>query len=244
MALSPTIPTSFVPKQPVRPTAPRSRASGANLFLVISFFLLGAAVVGSVLVFAYQQYLKSVITEKETQLQTAEEEINFATVEEYIRVRDRFTAAQELLDEHVTLSQFLSVLEKSTLANVRFSTFTFILSDEGVPTIEMNGIARNFNALAAQSNAFGADTRIKSAIFSDITVNANNSVSFHVSAQLSPALLMMMDPSERPVPEVPSLPVATTTPSAGTSTSSPVTGTSTAPVAPVSPASTSSPVGL
>jgi len=247
MALSPTIPTSFVPKQPVRPTAPRPRASGANLFLVISFFLLGAAVVGSVAVFAYQQYLKSVITQKEAQLQAAEEDINFATVEEYIRIRDRFTSAQELLDKHVALSQFLTVLEASTLANVRFSTFTFMLSDDGVPTIEMNGVARNFNALAAQSNAFGADTRIKSAIFSDITVNANNSVSFHVSANLSPALMVMMDPSERPAPpETPIVPVGTTTPPAATGTSSPVLPTTPAAPAttPPSPASTSSPVGL
>ena len=244
MALSPTIPTSFVPKQPVRPTPNRPRASGANLFLVISFFLLGTAVVGSVAVFAYQQYLKSVITQKEAQLQAAEEDINFATVEEYIRVRDRFTAAQQLLDKHVALSQFLSVLEASTLTNVRFSTFTFVLSDDGVPTIEMNGVARNFNALAAQSNAFGADTRIKSAIFSDITVNPNNSVSFHVSANLSPALMVMMDPSERPAPpEVPIVPVGTTTPPATTGTSSPVTPVAPA-TTPVSPAPTSSPVGL
>lgn len=246
MALSPSIPTSFVPKQPVRPTMQRPRSSGMNLVLIVSFFLLGAAVVGSAGVFLYQQYLKNVIVDKEMALAAAEENINFATVENFIRMRDRFSAAQELLDEHVALSQFLEVLESATLANVRFSSMTFMLLDDGTPTVQMNGVARSFNALAAQSNAFGADGRIKSAIFSNITVNPNNSVGFEVNANLAPSLIVMMDPAERPLPEPPALPVSTSTPAAATSTGAAAPATSTAPVStqPAAPATPVTPVGL
>lgn len=236
MALSPTIPTSFVPKQPVRTTPSRPKASGGDLFLVVSFFLLGAAVVGSVGVFLYQQYLSGVIERKEADLVAAEERINFSTVEEFIRMRDRLTAGQQLLDQHVALSQFLTVLEGATLANVRFSSMTFTLAEDGTPAVQMSGIARSFNALAAQSNALGADTRIKSAIFSAITVNANNSVSFELTANLSPVLITMMDPGEAPAPAAPVLPVATST---STTTPSAPVATTTLPVA-----TTTSPVGL
>ena len=230
MALSPSIPTSFVPKQPVQTSAPRPKATGSNIFLIISFFLLGVAVVGSVAVFGYQQYLKGVIADKEMELAAAEERINFEAVEEFIRMRDRFSAGQELLDKHIALSQFLSVLENTTIANVRFSGMSFFLADDGTPSVEMVGVARNFNALAAQSNALSSDPRIKSAIFSGITVNPNNSVAFQLSAELSESLITMRDPADMPPPVVPAAtstpaatttPVATSTPSAPSGTSSP-----------------------
>lgn len=220
MALSPTIPTSFVPKQPVLRTVPaRPKSGGTNLFLVISFFLLGAAVVGSIAVFGYQQYLGGVIKSKEAELKAAEERINFSTVEDFIRVRNRFTASQELLDQHVALSQFLTVLESTTLSSVRYGTMNFVLEEDGTPTVEMIGVARSFNALAAQSNALGADTRIKSAIFSGIKVNPNNSVSFTLSAHLAPSLITMMDPADLPAQRLlPQAPAATSTPATGTTT--------------------------
>lgn len=230
MALSPTIPTSFVPKQPVLRTVPnRPKSSGANLFMVISFFLLGAAVLGSVAVFGYQQYLKGVIASKEADLKAAEERINFSTVEEFIRVRNRFTASQELLDQHVALSQFLTVLESTTLASVRYSSMAFTLEDDGTPTVEMSGVARSFNALAAQSNALGTDTRIKSAIFSGIKVNPNNSVSFTLTADLSPTLVTMMDPADLPAQQRFVPPVATSTATTTTTTAATTTAATTSP---------------
>jgi len=203
--------------------------------MMLSFFVLGAAILGSVGVFLYQQYLGSVIKSKAIELQAAEERINFSTVEDFIRMRDRLSAGQQLLDKHIALSQFLSVLEGATLANVRFSSMTFVLAEDGTPTVQMSGVARSFNALAAQSNAFGADPRIKSAIFSAITVNANSSVAFELAADLSPALITMMDPGEAPAPAAPVLPVATTTTASSTPTLAPTT---------VPATTTTSPIGL
>ncbi len=55
----------------------------------------------------------------------------------------------------------------------------------------MNGVARSFNALAAQSNAFSDEKRIKRAIFSGITLDQKSgNVSFSLKAELDPALIV------------------------------------------------------
>ena len=224
MALSPTIPTSFVPKQPVRTVPNKPRPSGGNALMVISFFILGLAVVGCVGVFLFQQYLGSVLVKKEEALKIAEERITTSGIEEFIRLSDRLTTGKELLENHIALSQFLTVLESSTLANVRFSSMSFVL-EEGVPTVEMVGVARTFNALAAQSNTFGANPEIKSAIFSGITVNPGGSVSFIVSAKLTPEFVTMSKEARVPAVTVPveaatsTAPVASSTAPVATTTS-------------------------
>lgn len=209
--MSPNIPTSFVPKQPVRTVVQRPKSTG-NVFLTVSFFLLGLALLGSAGVFAYQQYLNGVLASKEARLEQARQNIDSETVADFIKLRNRFTIGEELLSRHVAVSQFFDVLEGLTLQSVRFNTFTYNLAEDGSAEIEMEGTARNFNALAAESNAFGAEPRIRSAIFSGITVNANGSVSFALSAELAPDLIVMRageEPAGLPaVPEdVPAAPL-------------------------------------
>jgi hypothetical protein len=190
VALSPEIPTSFVPKQPVRPAARRER-TGGNAFLFFSLFVLGAAILGTVGTFFYDQYLLKVRDAKAIDLEQAKNNIDLVTVEEFIRLRDRFTAADTLLDSHITLSPFFSALEGLTLQAVRFKSLAYSLVEEGKGArIEMGGVAQSFNALAAQSAKLSEERRIKRAIFSGITVNDDYSVSFLLTADLYPSLIV------------------------------------------------------
>lgn len=215
VALSPSIPTSFVPKQPLD-TSRRKQQGGNNLFLLIALMVLGVSVITAGAVFGYQKYLESVIKLKEAQLASAQEEISSDTVEEYIRLEERFDSARALLDNHLATSQFFTVLEEITLKNVRFDNLSFVVADDRTAKIELNGTARNFNTLAAQSNAVAADKNFKRAIFSGISLNPGGSVGFTLSADISPELMLMHAPEEVPVvepapaPEA-AVPAATTT---------------------------------
>lgn len=64
----------------------------------------------------------------------------------------------------------------------------------------MSGTARTFNALAAQSSVFAGEKRIKRAIFSDIRINDNKSVSFSLEADLDPKLLTLVPEVTQTVP--------------------------------------------
>lgn len=216
MAPSPTtIPTSFVPQQPVRTTT-NFRKSGGNPFLAVSILILVVALLACGAVFGYQHYLEGVRTAKQAQVQQAQASIDSAQLSTFIRARDRFSAAEGLLDGHVAVSNFLGLLESLTLTNVRFTSLSFTLADDRSAEIKMDGTARTFNSLAVESSAFAAEKRVKRAIFSGIKVNQNGTVAFSLDANLEPELLAFTADGLAPA-----TPLATTTPTeAGTSTSS------------------------
>ncbi len=177
--------------------------------MVISLFLLGLSLLGAGGVFAYEQYLMDIRDAKSAEVENAEKEIDTVVVEDFIRMRDRFTSAKTLLDAHVMASQFFDLLESKTLQNVRFDSLSFTLADDRTAEIRMEGVARTFNALAAQSSLFAGEKEIKRAIFSDIRVDENDdTVSFTLTADLTPALIAMTEKSAGPAPAAEELPIS------------------------------------
>ncbi|HYE23486.1 MAG TPA: hypothetical protein VEA92_03545 [Candidatus Paceibacterota bacterium] len=229
MAVSPTIPTSFVPKQPL--DAPRRKMQpGDNIFLLVSILILSVSVVTAGAVFGYQKYLESVIEVKTTALDQARSQIDREKVENFIRLQQRFDSGKRLLDNHVTASRFFTLLETVTLQNVRFEDLTLTVADDRTASVELSGTARNFNTLAAQSNEIATKREFKRAIFSDIRINTNGTVGFTLTADLDAGLMRMrvegaLATTTPVVPEVPEVveepvaaPAATTTAPAGTTT--------------------------
>lgn len=187
MALPPTIPTSFIPHTS---TAPMRQFRG-NIVGAFSVFAYGALVVGIVLavgVFLYDRVLASNKAAKDAALASAQSSIDRATVENFVRLRNRLNSSGVLLDRHPALSSFFSTIETILPSSVRFVSLHISLTNAGAK-IDSSGIARNFNALAAASNAFASDGRIKDAIFSNISVNKDSSVSFALSAKLDQKLI-------------------------------------------------------
>lgn len=198
MALPPTIPTSFVPKQPVASTL-RKQKSGTNILLIISAVILGLAVLGCAGIFGYELYLKNQRDTKQAELVAAQRAVDVDMVEGFIRLRDRLQATESILDNHVQLSEFFNVLEDRTLQTVRFSALQIAVNEDRSAEIQLEGSARTFNALAAQSAAIAAEKRIKRAIFADIAVNQNGTVGFTLTATIEPRLIT----SGEPLPGIP-----------------------------------------
>jgi len=224
VALPPTIPTSFVPKQPVSTQARRKRAP-LGIFYYGALFLLGVAVVGAGLTFGYSTYLNSLRDARKATLKAAEQNINAGAVEDFIRLRNRIQAAETLLNQHVVISRFFDVLEEITLKNVRFQSLIVSVGNDRVTKIEMRGVARSFNALAAESSAFAADKRIKRAIFSNISADKSGVVTFALKAELDSKLITLSGDQRvqkevqapnvanpAPFEEVPAVTTSTTTP--------------------------------
>ncbi|HEY4489183.1 MAG TPA: hypothetical protein VJA87_01740 [Candidatus Paceibacterota bacterium] len=209
MALSPGIPTSFVPKQPAPQT--RRPSGGHNLFLVAAVFIFGLSIIAAIGTFAYDRYLSHALEVKAAELADAQRQVNEEQVEEFVRLRDRLTYGRDLLDSHVALSQVFDVLEAQTLLSVRFSSLDLTVADDKTAQIEIEGVARNFNALAAQSNAFAAEKGIRRAIFSGIVVNDNNTVSFRLTADLDSRLLIS-EAVDTPPADLPAAPAVVPTP--------------------------------
>lgn len=186
--------------------------------MIIAASVAGIAILAAAAVFGYKVFLESMRDSKAAELTAAEEAIDTDMVEEFVRLRNRLLAADTLLDQHVRISAFFDVLETRTLQTVRFDSLSISVNEDRTAEIEMEGIARSFNALAAQSTEFAAEKRIKRAIFSGISVNENNTVSFTLNAELDPRLITgILVSAEAPsavmpvVEPVQTVPVGTTT---------------------------------
>ncbi len=232
MALSPTIPTSFVPKQPVAPGTRRVTKGGNNIFLYVSFVILVITLLASAGVFFYAQYLTSVENAKAAELVSAQNKVSESAVDDFVRLHDRFIAAKSILDQHIALSQFLTLLGTITAQNITFTSLGINVADDRSAQLTMSGEAVDFNALANESTDFAQQKDITSAIFSGITLNKNGTVGFSVAATLTPAIVVESTAPTTPV----LLPTGTT---GGTSPSLPATPSVTpAAASPAAPAST------
>lgn len=188
MPIPPLIPTSFVPKQPVKTSARQTR-SGANILVLGSYFLLIAALIAAGGTFAYERYLTGVRDSRAATLAAAEENVDRQTVQELLRLRDRLAGAEGLLGKHVTLSTFFSLLETLTLQSIGFDSLKLSVADDRTAQVELSGTARTFNALAAESAAFASEKRIKRAIFSNIKLNKDGFVDFSLTADIDTSLV-------------------------------------------------------
>lgn len=188
MALPPTIPTSFVPHQNAVPR--RFGAAGlTGAFGFFSYAVLGVIFLLALGIFFYGRILAADKSSKDKALLAAEKAIDSKTIENFVRLRNRLTSSETLLNGHVAFSSFFSSLEKVLPATVRFTTLRLSLDSAGGSKMEGAGVARSFNALAAASAAFAADGRIKDAIFSNIDINRDGSVSFALAATLDPKII-------------------------------------------------------
>lgn len=195
------------------------------MFLLASLFIGGLSIVMALGTFLYDRYLSATLEARAEELAIAQREVNQDQVEEFIRLRDRLVYGQGLLQDHIALSQVFDVLESQTLATVRYESLELTVADDKTARLEIEGTARTFNALAAQSNALAAEKNIRRAIFSGITVNQDATVNFLLTADLDARLLKALPveaplPQEAPVQEndLPALPGATPSPAATTTT--------------------------
>lgn len=208
MALPPTIPTSFVPRPPAAATQ-RFRFDFIGAFSFLCYLVFIGMLAAAAGVFLYDNMLTNKKAEKDAELTRAEAEIDMATAQSFIRLSDRLSSSKNLLNNHLAFSNFFRTLEEVLPTNVRFTNLHIAPGDRGVITFDGSGVAKNFNALAAASQNFARDGHIKDAIFSRISVNKDNTVTFSIAAGVDPALVTFKAPAVPPPQE---LEEASTTP--------------------------------
>ena len=211
MAVPPTIPTSFVPRQSPAVSPRGSGRSFASVFFFLATVVFALSLIAAGAVFAYDEYLKSAIESRTSDLESFEKAVSPQTVEELVRLKDRLAISRDLLGGHVSLLAFFDLLELATLQNVRFSSLSFTLTDEGggAAGVELIGVARSFNALAAQSRTLASDARVRDSIFRNIKVNQDGTIGFTLTATLDQRLVRAYVPSASTPEALPETPIET-----------------------------------
>lgn len=188
MDLPRTIPTSFVP-QSASAAARRFHSNFTGAFGFFGYTVLGVVFTLALGVFFYGRILATTQASKDAELAKAEETIDPAIVAGFVQLRDRLNSGVLLLADHIAFSGFFTLIETLLPTTVRFTSLHLTVGDAKKIRFEGSGVARSFNALAVASTAFATDGNIKEAIFSNIVINRDNSVSFALSAMLDPKLV-------------------------------------------------------
>lgn len=175
--------TSFIPKQSLKVERTASvQTATFGVVNTVSAVVLIAAILAAGGLFFFEQYTKSAITGKRESLERARAAFQPETIRELARLDARLLAGSALLAQHVAPSALFDFLERETLASVRFSTFSYGEAGPGRVVLSMEGEARSFNAVALQSDAFGASAVFSDVLFENLNINAVGNVTFNFSA--------------------------------------------------------------
>ena len=186
--MDPRFQSSFIPKKPLETGGLRPQGD-VNLFLVLSIavtIIMCAAAGG---VYLYQITLTKNNTAKDEQIKAARASFGIEDIAE-LKIRSRqLSAAQQLVNSHSAPSLFFSLLERNTLKNVRFKTFSMSTSEGGI-LLKMTGEGRSFNSVAYQSEVFTELTKeFTQPMLSNFVLEDTGRVLFDFSAALVPTVV-------------------------------------------------------
>jgi len=175
------IQTSFIPKKPIDRSL-SAKASG-GIFYLLATTVFVVALILSAGIFGYQKYLEGRIAKMEVDLSQARQSLEPELVDELTRADRRFIAADQIIKNHTTISEFLNMLESLTLQNVSFSSFTYKHAPGGIK-FELLGQARSYATVAYQAKIFAEEARFVSPQFSELDLNEEGNVLFAVRSGL------------------------------------------------------------
>lgn len=177
--------SSFIPKQALS-EAPRRRPRTIGFFtlLVIIAFLTSVGIAAGV--FFYKSYLKKNIADMQESLAEARATFDLTRIDELQRLDTRIKEAKVRLDTHTAPTLLFDLLQTNTLKNVRYDNFEYEADPGEMIHVKIGGEAKNFSAVALQSDTFGANENVLNPIFDDLNPDGEGFVGFIVDAFISP----------------------------------------------------------
>jgi len=197
--MEPKYQTSFIPKKPVTTSGP-SQSGGMSLLLLVSLiiFLISLGSAGYVYLqrnLLIQKINTDLSSIKQNQTGLVSDQV---TIENLVTLNSRINVSKELLSKHIAVSPIFDFLQQTTLKSIRFRNFNFSSAGKDVSgankvSVQMLGMAKDWETVASQADEFGkADWKniISEPKISNLSLNADGSVSFLFSAYVSPSFLV------------------------------------------------------
>lgn len=184
--MEPIVSTSFIPKRPVSTESVSSSGgsrSGRSIGLlsIVTIVVIIGTVVAFVGVYLYQQTLQAQQTKLQQQISVAQNGLGSSFVSDMKRLSLRISGVNTLLTNHVVVSPIFAALQSTTLQTVQYKTFTYqFVTDPSTNAklvqVQISGIAKDYNTLALQSDAYAQSSLINEPVFSNLTVEDKSSL--------------------------------------------------------------------
>jgi hypothetical protein len=179
--------TSFIPQKTLTSTNRRKKSFSGFLFITSTIILI-VSIAFSIGVFSYKKIVEQSIESKAVSLKRAKEAFDPGLIEDLTRLDNRIENTKKILDSHISITPLLEFFEEFTLKNVQFSQFEVSLLDSSQINLLMEGRARDYATVVAQSDLLGQSRFLKNQIFSDVNLDNFGNVGFSFEAIIDPNL--------------------------------------------------------
>ena len=189
--MDPKFRSSFIPKKSiVTKISKPKRYHSFNILTFVStvIFVVSLVVAGGV--FVYGRLIEDSIDRKGIELSNVLQTIDLELIEEFKALDKKLRTAEELLSRHTAMTLFFDFLESSTLQNVQYNDFNYILDPDGTININMEGVARSFNSVTLQSDIFRDSDIILDPVFSNLKLDELGNVLFNITAKVDPSFVL------------------------------------------------------
>jgi len=188
----------FIPKTETKIQKPKQSYGGwITVFSLTVFIIFGSASGG---VYFYEWYLKKQISSYNDTLQKLKSRIEIASISEIINRAEDIKTAKKILEEHSVPSAIFGIIEKNTVKNNFFTSFSFRgaqngtaagkqKSESGSPGAAFKGEAKSYEDLAKQMKSFKESDDFSGASFSDFKLLENGDVSYGLNLTFKNDLL-------------------------------------------------------
>ncbi len=188
--MEPKFQNSFIPKKPMGLTqnVGVQVSHPTNIFSVIAGVIFVIALLVSGGLFTYGKILNSQIKEVQVKILDARGAYEPEKIKELIDIDKKISSSNDLLRNHVAVSEVLSLLENLTLKKMRFTSFEYA-KNNNKPTVSITGDIQTYNALARQQEFFASTEFIRNPRFTDFNLGDNGYISVKFSADLDQSLI-------------------------------------------------------
>lgn len=179
--------SSFIPRQSGNMVAqpPRRKRGRLNL---LSFFAL-VCFFGSIILamgaFFLERGHENALREKKDELTRIEEQFDLDSIDNVRALDTRIRTTEYLIDNHISPSVLLDLLQRNTQEEIQFTMFQFARRPSNNVSVTMLGVAPRFNTVAKQAQRFADDSFFSHVIFSDLDKPEPQYVSFKVDLDIS-----------------------------------------------------------
>lgn len=188
--MEPKFQSSFIPKNPVVAAGASSvtPVRTTNLFSVIAGIVFVITVLASGGLYFYKGIVTKQIADDDASLTATRASFQPDKIQQLIDANSRILSTKTLLENHVVLSDLLSLLSQLAVKNIRFGTLTYAIK-ANTPTLSIDLNSVGYNALAAQESILAQNSSLKNISFSNVALGDNGAVQINFFADLDPSIL-------------------------------------------------------
>jgi hypothetical protein len=180
--------TSFIPKKPIDSSA--SSKEPVSLFLIISIFLLVVSAAASAGLYFYKIYLVKQRDSSSASLSSIRDSFEKSTIDDLDLFNKKTDIANKILNNHIVFSPMFNLLGDITIPAIQYTKFEQE-NVNGTFYVKMEGLAKDYKSIAIQADIFNGERGqyFKNVIFSNLTKDKTNNISFNLEFDVDPILL-------------------------------------------------------